>query len=465
MNISIRKASLLAALTVVLICVLWCATPTRAYAVVNLGSVGMSMPGEAQLSTGETVTVSCVVTPSSSSQIPNCLADYCPSGCEAGGIQGCLDASGQCTCNGGGYTTYYPQVSVYSDNPGVARAGWSGDTLTITGYSPGTAYITATGSLRLFTPATQTIAVTVTDSSSGGGTGGYTPPKPSDSSGVSVEETGSPASSSPSVVRVGSTGALEGSQTGDLQVTQLVSDTDPSASADGVAAAGGTTMVASLSDASTNVHDLLAQIAGTANQVMFWAGSNEEEPDYVWYAKGSDIPKAPDGAVDLTVTDVTNTDRKAADATTDDNYVAIDATSCGKLPGKMTLLYRVARVFPNDSFVNVYELDEDTGQGTLLARNVQVKDGYVSIPVTEGAVFVICPEDSAGAALAGATSADEPSAEQAHDGVNTGLIAAIVAIVAAAVIVVAVVMTRRSKHKMASGAQVTGDVGQEEHEE
>jgi hypothetical protein len=347
-----------------------CMVPSSALAVVNMGAVFLSLPGYASCTAGDSESVSCAVTPASSSQIPNCSMDYCPSGCEATGQGGCLDASGQCTCNGGGYHTYYPTVNVYSDNPGVARASWSNGTLCISTYSPGTATLTVEASLRLHTDAVSSMTVDVAAPASAG----------SDNQSASASAAGVQ-----SVAPV-ATGDSSGSVSGVVAVASGISVGVPVGED---ALSDSRILVGHLTDANVSAKDMIGQIAGTDDRVMLWAGVDQGAPDYAWYVSGHDIAAAPSGNVDMTAVDVTASNGQLADRLSGKTYIAIDATSCGTLPGPMTLLWRTARTFPNDTYVNLYSYDQTTGNLASIQKNLQVKEGYASFGVTQGRVFVL----------------------------------------------------------------------------
>ena len=88
--------------------------PNAAFAVVNLGTVSVSMQGSVSVASGSSVAVAAYANPAYSDQLPNCMNSYCPSGCDFGNTgQSCEDkATGQCTCYGYGYSRYYPSCTV-----------------------------------------------------------------------------------------------------------------------------------------------------------------------------------------------------------------------------------------------------------------------------------------------------------------------------------------------------------------
>ena len=441
---------LMAGLCIVSICM-----PTQAFAVVNLGQVSISMPGYASLTAGESDTMSCVVSPMSSSQIPNCATDYCPSGCEAVSA-GCLDASGQCTCNGGGYSTYYSAVNVYSSNPGVARASWNNGTLCVSTYAAGTATLTATASLRLHTDATASMTVDVAEPAAAPAANENTVSPSGNATATNETVTSGGVTSSPVSSSSGSANVSTGAN---AVVASIVGSAAGIAVGDN-SASGGQTLVASLSDADVSPKDLIGQVAGTADQVMFWAGSDEAVPDYIWYASGTKITAAPENDVNLSVVDATASNTQLSELLKGKTYCCMDASACGVLPGPMTLLWRTAKVFPNDTYVTLYSYDSSTNKLTRIQKNLQAKDGYVSFEVTEGKVFVLSDDpdlESAGtvAMTDVDTIADDMSAEgtgssDSNQPKQTTLLPWVVGI-GLAVLIAAIVFGIYRKHHQKSG--------------
>lgn len=96
--------------------------PLPALGVVNLGHVTVSAPASVVLASGSSTTVTAACSPAYSDQMPNCMNDYCPTGCDfgtTGGGTACQDpGSGQCTCYGWSYSRYYPSCTV-SDRKSV----------------------------------------------------------------------------------------------------------------------------------------------------------------------------------------------------------------------------------------------------------------------------------------------------------------------------------------------------------
>ena len=120
------------------------------------------------LEQGGSESVSVTLTPSSSQQLPGCGMAECPQSC---GEKECLDANGECTCNGTTYQTYYAYASAASSNTSVATAKYDNGTVSIKGVGPGTATITLTASLRQFTSTSTTIQVIVSAKNNGGNSG------------------------------------------------------------------------------------------------------------------------------------------------------------------------------------------------------------------------------------------------------------------------------------------------------
>ena len=387
--------------------------PATALATINFGTVTVSVPGSVSVVAGQSASVSCGVSPASHSQAPNCFTSYCPSGCGFGAAEGtdCRDANGQCTCFGGGYTTYYPSVSVSSSNPAVARASYSGGVLTVTGYSAGTTTLSVSADLRLWSSGYGSISVTVSDpapavpdppsgdgSDSGSGGSGGGASAGSDSGGgaragtVTVKPAGSGSSSALGAVLSASVTA-EGTTVGDE-----------------AAAEGEEVSVELARIGEAGVAEVLALVAGTKNQACFWAGETAEEADYLWFFPGSALTAegvTAASGLDLTVADATDDARFEALGSLP--YLALDFASRDALPCAATFGWKASRVFANGERLALYSYDERADELVLVEKGIEVVDGYASFTIDHGSLYVLSSDDG----LAGPLAADGEAGEDA----------------------------------------------------
>ena len=381
-----------------------------AYAIVNRGTLSISMPAGVSVTTGDSADVSCAPSPFSDAQLPNCLTDYCPSGCDFYN-GGCADADGQCTCNGGGYTTYYADCVVFSSNPSVARASWSDGTLHVVGYSAGECTIDVLATLRLWTDAESSIEVTVADAA--------VDPEPDPGSGTSTSTgTGTSASTD--------TGASANVGTGNhTDAAAAVVATTVSASGDGtttVVNVDGSTASVDVKDATTvgigdegfNLGDALAALAGTERQLNIWGGADASAPDYIWQILGANLPTEADyHSLDLEVVDITSSNTALAKLLVGRTYQAFEFAQATPLPADMTLYVRTSKMFANGTYLNLYAYDATAGTFKKLSHNLLAAEGYASFGIRERNKLVLCPDDDLeqmGAVMAVSTTAAKGSA-------------------------------------------------------
>lgn len=398
--------------------------PCRAFAVVNLGNVSVSMSGSVAVQSGGSTAVSAVCTPAYSDQLPCCMNSYCPSGCDFGVTDGntaCLDpGSGQCTCYGYSYSRYYTSCTVGSSDPSVATASWSNSTLYISGYRPGTATVTVYPSLRLFTSVPASITVTVNAASSGAASDSESS---SANAGDSGSDSGSAGVGSSTGASTGS-GTVSGSGSGSVSVTPSATPQAASvvqvisAAADGDVVAGDETAAVEntyhIGDEDLVVGDLLRSVAGTDTVLSLWGGDDPEAPRFIWEIPGSKLSADDDLDIDLMVEDVRKSDETLAQILNDVTYSALRVAQEGTLPGTMQLFWRTADVIPNDVVVDVYTFDEKSGKLVKVYSNLTTAEGYLCFNAAQGGVYVISEDsdlEAAGIAVYAVDSEGERTAE------------------------------------------------------
>lgn len=383
--------------------------PNAAFAVVNLGTVSVSVQGSVSVASGSSVAVAAYANPAYSDQLPNCMNSYCPSGCDFGNTgQSCEDkATGQCTCYGYGYSRYYPSCTVSSSDSSVARASWSGGTLSIAGYAPGTATITVYPSMRLFSSAPASIEVNVYGQQA-------TTPSPAPSTGGSSDP--------------GQVSAVPAAQPKAASVVSVVSSIakgdDSSDSGEVESAEAEDTF--HIGDEGVSIPELLAQYAGTDKVLSLWGGDNEESPQYIWEIPGSKLSADADLNVDLAITKLAAGEGKVGELLSGATYSAFAIAHEGDLPGTMQLFWRTADLIDNDAVVDVYWFDEASSTFEKVYSNLKTAEGYVCFNVAKGGTFVVSEDsdlEGIGKADTGASAAavSEKNAENAsHDGMADG---------------------------------------------
>lgn len=383
--------------------------PNAAFAVVNLGTVSVSMQGSVSVASGSSVAVAAYANPAYSDQLPNCMNSYCPSGCDFGNTgQSCEDkATGQCTCYGYGYSRYYPSCTVSSSDSSVARASWSGGTLSIAGYAPGTATITVYPSMRLFSSAPASIEVNVYGQQA-------TAPTVTPSTGGSSDP--------------GQVSAAPASQPKAASVVSVVSSI---AKGDGSSDSGEVESAEAedtfhIGDEGVSIPELLAQYAGTDKVLSLWGGDNEESPQYIWEIPGSKLSADADLNVDLAISKLAAGEGKVGELLSGATYSAFTIPHEGDLPGTMQLFWRTADLIDNDAVVDVYWFDEASSTFEKVYSNLKTAEGYVCFNVAKGGAFVVSEDsdlEGIGKVDTGASTAaaGEKNAENAsHDGMADG---------------------------------------------
>lgn len=465
-----------------------------AHAVINFGDVRVSMQGSVAMTTGSTVSVACSVSPASHAQMPNCFTSYCPSGCDFGNTEtGCLNAEGQCTCFGGGYTTYYPSVSVSSSNPGVARATYSGGALQITAYAPGTTTLSVNADLRLWTSGYASMTVTVSDppqadagSGSGAGAGSGSAAGTGSAGGSASGSAGGSASGSGSG---GSSSGGSGSGSGSGSAVQ--GSVSVSSSGVSTSSAVSRVMTAVVTDDETVVEqgaeeeapaeielaqigevdaaELLAAIAGTNASACFWQGESADEADFLWMFSGEQLdPETVGDAaadLDLTVEDVTKTQTRLLEALSGKTYVALGFAHEGALPSVATLGCEVSRTFKNGERLALYHFDEKADALVLVEKGIEVVEGYASFSIDHCSIWVLSDDDQLEGSLAGE---QEAASSEPQDAVGEPEVQADgsswVVVVAGAVVVLAVAVVAAwalRRRKATSVGVAAGAVGAE----
>lgn len=447
-----------------------CALPPQGFAVVNLGTVSVAVPESVSVASGGSVSVSTSCSPAFSDQYPNCMSDYCPSGCDFSteGQTGtaCEErATGQCTCYGYNTARYYPTCTVASSDPSIARASWNDGVLTVSGFKPGTAVVTVYPSLRLFATAPASITVNVTGVGADSGSGGDSAVVDAGFGGAVASGGGAIAvvrQSDAAQAQVGSSpdggsgsAASSGSGAGSRVVT-LVSTIERAEAAssaaahpDGAVEADDGSLVAHLDDPAVNVQSLLTEARGRNALLTLWGGTAVEAPDYVWEIAGTKLPADDDFAgVNLKVANVTGSATLEA-ALGGAAYSAFTIPGEGKLPSTMQLLWRTDAAIDNDQIVDVYLFDESAGSFKKVHSNLRTGEGYAVFNLIECGTYVVTTASGLeGVAVEAASDDVTPLAAGADEGVSAAVpswaISGVVVLAAVMAVVVFVLVRGRN---------------------
>jgi hypothetical protein len=364
--------------------------PVPAWAYYSLAPVQVYLGSSSlSLTSGDSASIGCGLSIASEGQTIGCGMAECPQGCgdlttPSGVKGGCADANGWCTCMGTAYSTYYTNVAVYSDNPGVARASYSGGVLNVVGYGAGSATLTVTASLRQHNDATAYVTVHVSDpapSSSGGTSGGS-----ATSEGASVSGTAASASGDPAA-------AVTVSPTGVPAASATVAATDEKNETVVQAADGTKALIVQANDAA-NCADELAQIAGTDGSCTFWTGSSSDKPDISWTFKGRDLDPAGNLNMDLDVTVSEKGTGAVADALANaKDSLVMEWKHTGALPGKATVYVRTSGKYADGTSLSLYCFDDATQKFDLVKSGVAVANGYASFDMDHCSTWVLSTDD------------------------------------------------------------------------
>lgn len=382
-------------------------TCTESFAYFNRGSVNVSV-GKSSVSVaqGGSTSVSVSLSPSSSSQLPGCGMAECPQIC---GEKDCLDANGECTCNGTTYKTYYASASVSSSNTGVATASYSGGAVYIKGISPGSATITVKGSLRQFTSTSKTISVNVTASTASSS-------KPTSYTAQSGEASAKPVN--------GSAAATESKSKDKNDKDKNTKETDASQTME---SDRGKIIFVQIPDGKTGKSEL-ESIKGEEQYVDFQKKDEAETILYAWEFFGKDVNEPRDMDLNLMFS---RTPFDGCKYGTETDSVYIQRGDAEALPGEASTYIRVTDWFSDSDKLFLYSFNEEDGVN-LIEEDLAVTNGYV----TSKAMF-----GEADRYILSTEKWNVEAAEvEAEGGVNPWLIGgiaiAVVIIAAAAIIVV-----------------------------
>ena len=450
------------------------AVPQSAYAVVNLGTVGVAVPSSVTIESGQSGQVSAACDPGYSDQYPNCLNDYCPSGCDFGktgeGVA-CEDKTGQCTCYGYKSARYYPSCTVSSSNPSVVRASWSDGALNITGYKAGSATLTVVPSLRLFSSASATIQVNVIEPAQTTSTPGEAPKAaegaqatggqesaahaPQGGSGGSAQNAAAQSAGSSTGKADASGGRAEASSAGTGGATAVSvaarSRQDSTEGSAVTAQSGQSGSTSSKSGAGSVVRIIEQADAGSSGQTATGDSASTDEGAVT----SADVHRLDDGqtVVGSVLAEVAGTARvvtfwggKSADSPdymlivaganvpgdvdpkmqlsiaaekggqleeqlAGIDYSAFTIDGAAKLPCTAQIFWRTTGSFKNGEVVNVYQYDRQSGSFKKIHSNLTLGEGYACFNLIDGGTYVVAKKDDLDAGASAPADTGETTSE------------------------------------------------------
>ncbi len=459
------------------------------YAYFNFGTVGVSLGASSvNLSSGSSETVSVSLNPTSHDQLLGCGMEMCPQECGNYPDRDCLDANGQCTCNGKTYSTYYTDVSVSSDNTSVATASYSGGALKITGVNEGKAVITVTGSLRQWTAGSATVAVSVSGSNSASSDGESSGASWSiDSSGSSNSSNASSSGNNNNVTAtpVGGTDNAQGEiqdtegevqeQEAQEQETQEEEAEESDNEITVIDSDKGTIYMVPVTPGILQGKEQFEEIMGREDAyVDFQVKDEVGNILYAWEFCGKDITRAED--MDFGI-EYSQTPFDGCSYGSSDNSLYLHFAHEGEFVGKASIFLNVAEYFSDDDVLNLYRYDPETDTIELVAEGLAVENGYVTMELTEGGYYILTTEDLLAEPepeeeeieeepevtdeLVEPAAVEPEEVEEGHTGLSAGAIAAIV-IVAAAVAALIIFLVIRAVRKKRQGPDDGTEEGIEE---
>lgn len=410
----------------------------------NRGTVGVSVgKGTVSVEAGSNTSVSVSLTPASDSQLEGCGMAECPQIC---GEKDCLDANGQCTCNGKTYKTYNTSVSVSSSNTSVATASYSSGTLTVHGVSEGTAVITLTASLRQFSSGTTSVTVDVSkkpssndNNNSSGNDNNNSSGNNNSSSGSHNTSNGNNTSSSTSGNTNSSSSSSSGNKDNSATANQVggttTSEEETAEEVTEEENADGVTVVESDRGTITFVpikegkmgSDYLEAIKGKEKEyVDFQEKDDAGNILYAWEFLGTDVKNVFD--MDFSVTS-SKTAFDGCKLFRDVQALYLRFAHDGKLPGKAKVFIKVPEDMKNGSKWYLYHYDSKKETAEELAKELVVENGYITIELDECYDCVLSEKEISAKEEKVTTTTNEVKDEPEEISSNSSMIYVIVAVI------------------------------------
>ena len=455
------------------------ANPVPGDAYFDRGTVSVSLgQSSVSMTAGSTAAVSVSIDPLKQDQLPGCGMAECPQTCG----DGCLNESGECTCAGTEYKTYYAEVSVSSSDSQTATASYSNGTLTVNGHSPGSAQITVTGKLRQYTDSSVVLNVTVTENSSGSSSSGSGGSAGNDDWGGGASSW-TPSSSAPAGTQQGSPDSSAGAPRGSVSVEDTGSGSSPSASSadspsqqNGISAQGassdqkqintapgGSSEAAKeqseeagheltgeyapegeLRDTARGKYRFVVMTASTDVPACFVDSANEgshlvfqkktgDNVDYSWTFDGEKLnPEEDYSGMDLIIGSSPECPELIKDDLDGAGAYYMDFNYSGMLPAAAEIYMNVRESFPEDQDLYLYQVNDLDGKLKELDDSVEMSNGYASFTLHHCSSYLLTDT-----ALKGAEQAEnDGSLFSSDDGLGLPVTLFILISVAAAMVLV-----------------------------
>lgn len=334
---------------------------------------------------GESMTVTVKVTPDSDSQLPGCGMAECPQTC---GDKTCLNADGECMCNGLEYKTYYADVKTATSDAGIATASYKSGVISIKGAAPGEATITVTGMLRQYREDSRTIQVTVTAKADV--TAHQSPAVAGEPDSKLVVK---PVEQEPTDVQKPADDVSAGEKpsidepAGD---TLQSSDTAQQNKDDGIRTVmsdHGPILFVPIQEDMLMGKAQLKEVMGKQSRVTFEKKDEADNVLYSWSFDGQRVTAPAD--IDMTVRVSQLGTAELQKVTNGKTALYLAFSHEGPLPGAATVYLRVNDVFANGTKLNLYYFDEQSGEVQLQAKEIVVKNGYVSISLQHCSQYIL----------------------------------------------------------------------------
>ncbi len=353
-----------------------------AFAYFDRGAVSL-MLGNSNITVekGSSIAVSATLNPASRDELPSCGLPECPQTC---GPE-CINETGDCTCNGYDYQTYYATVISASADANIATASYANGVLTIRGINTGTTTITTHGSLRQYSNSPeQVIHVTVTTPS---------PSAPSNNQSTPPANSGG-SSTSPSTVQVlpPSTAAQNNNPPSSSSPTlpgsenQTSTSTQPGST---IKTSDGIVDLFPLRPNTLTGKDVLQSAKGSGRTVTFQDKDASGNILYSWSFKGKDITNPAD--IDMTIDFSSDYQDRIESMAKISDPTYFSFAHSGDLPGKATVNLSTQGNYQNDGSLYLYYYNEETDEISLIAQDLKVANGYVAFDITHCSDYFLTP--------------------------------------------------------------------------
>ncbi len=210
------------------------------------------------------------------------------------------------------------------------------------------------------------------------------------------------------------------------------------------------------------------QIMGDERQyVDFQLKDEVENVIYAWEFWGKDVERAEDMV--FTIEDSQEAFEGCSYGSSA-NSLYLTFAEEGEFVGRTSIFYRVSEYFSNGDVLYLYRYDSEDDSLQLVAEELTISNGYVTLPLTEGGSLILTTEELMDAPEGleeeieqqpeetdvDAMAETEPEPAEDNTGLSTGALAAIIIVIAAAVAAVIVFLVVRAVRKKKKGSDGDG---------